>query len=69
MKKLLPVTADKVKVNILRRKEEAFIITVGIILLIIMEMLITILDIGHHSYVQGEWSGQGDLMWQDYSQG
>ena len=42
MKKLLPVTADKVKVNILRRKEEAFIITVGIILLIIMEMLITL---------------------------
>ena len=42
LKKLLPVTADKVKVNILRRKEEAFIITVGIILLIIMEMLITI---------------------------
>ena len=32
LKKLLPVTADKVKVNILRRKEEGFIIMVGIIL-------------------------------------
>ena len=34
LKKLLPVTANKVRVNILRRKEEGFIITVGIILLL-----------------------------------
>ena len=55
LKKLLPVSANKVKVNILRRKEDSFIITVGVF--IIVEM------IGHqiyciriHSYTQGKWS-------------
>ena len=48
MKKLLPVTADKVKVNILRRKEEGFIIMVGVI------SLSTVI---HSSYTKGKWSG------------
>ena len=30
LKKLLPVTANKVKVTILRRKEEGFVIKVGV---------------------------------------
>ena len=36
LKKLLPVSANKVKATILRRKEEGFIIMVGVISIIIM---------------------------------
>ena len=48
LKKLLPVSANKVKATILRRKEEGFIIMVGVI------PLSTCI---HSSYTKGKWSG------------
>ena len=42
MKKLLPVSANKVKANILRRKNDGFIITVGVFTIVEM--------IGHQIY-------------------
>ena len=49
LKKLLPVSANKVKATILRRKEEGFIIMVGDLLLRDAEYII---KIGHQICIQ-----------------
>ena len=54
LKKLLPVSANKVKVNILRRKEDGFIIKV-VVFIIVEKIDYQVYCI--HSYTQGKWSG------------